>query len=323
MSISKLRAIALGAVAALAATVAFAEDYPSHPITLVVPFQAGGPTDAAGRLIGDAISSRIGQPVVVQNVAGAGSTIGAARVAEAEPDGYTLLMATSTAMVVAPHIYNNLGFDGYRSFDPIGLVTQAPFVLLVSADSDYETLGDLMDYGRANPDALNYATPGVGTVQHLAMEMLIAKADVKAVHIPFKGTSAARTAFLGGEVDYMIETPNAAVPLIDSGKARALAVLSADRVDSLGDLPTAKEQGLDVEARSWFAVMAPKGTPEDRIETLRGLLDEALADDEVDAKMKASGFVPSPTPTAEFESMLETEYNNFKTVVESAGITLQ
>lgn len=323
MSISKLRAIALGAVAALAATVAFAEDYPSHPITLVVPFQAGGPTDAAGRLIGDAISSRIGQPVVVQNVAGAGSTIGAARVAEAEPDGYTLLMATSTAMVVAPHIYNNLGFDGYRSFDPIGLVTQAPFVLLVSADSDYETLGDLMDYGRANPDALNYATPGVGTVQHLAMEMLIAKADVKAVHIPFKGTSAARTAFLGGEVDYMIETPNAAVPLIDSGKARALAVLSADRVDSLGDLPTAKEQGLDVEARSWFAVMAPKRTPEDRIDTLRGLLGEALADDEVDAKMKASGFVPSPTPTAEFESMLETEYNNFKTVVESAGITLQ
>lgn len=318
-----LKVVAIGAVTAVNASGAVAQDFPSQPITLIVPFSAGGPTDAAGRLVGNAIESRISQPVVVQNVEGAGSTIGAARVATASPDGYTLLMATSTAMVVAPHTYSNLSFDGYRSFSPVGLVTQAPFVLLVRPDSGFASLNALIEHGQANPGALNFATPGVGTVQHLSLEMLVNRASIDAMHIPFRGTSGARTAFLGNQVDFMIETPNAALPLLESGDAVALAALSDVRLTDLPDVPTAQEEGLDVVARSWFAVMAPAGTPDDRLDVLRGLLASALEDEALIQSMTGAGFVPTPISIAEFGSMLEAEYNNFEAAVAAAGIERQ
>lgn len=314
--------MALGAMLALSGQAALAEDFPAKPITLVVPFAAGGPTDTAGRLIAQAMEQNAGQPVVVQNVDGAGSTIGAAQVAAAAPDGYTLLMATSTAMVVAPHIYKTLAFDGYKAFDPIGLVTQAPFILLVGADSPYKTLGDLLGDAKANPEKLNYATPGLGTVQHLSLEMLLEAAGAKATHVPFKGTTPARTAFLGGEVDFMIETPNAANPLIESGKARALAVMTTERLEALPDVPTTREAGVDVQARSWFALMAPKGTDPKALAVLQDLLAKALADPKTGETMAAAGFVPTPMGADELGAMMAVEYDNFARVVKNAGISI-
>lgn len=297
-----------------------AQSYPEEPLSLIVPFSAGGPTDAVGRLLAQQFKQHLGQPVVVKNIDGAGSTIGTTNVAQAEPDGYTLLLATSTAMVISPHIYKTLGYDGYRSFDAIGLVTEAPFLILVRENSNYQTLDELLQYGRDNPGTLNYATPGVGTVQHLSLERIVAAGKIDAVHIPFKGTSGSRTAFLGDQVDFTLETPNSAAPLIEAGEARALAVLSKDRIAAFSDVPTTVELGMDVTAQAWFSLMAPAGTPGDRLEILREVLAQALQDEGLITSMKGAGFTPTPMSTIDFENRLETQFELFKSLVESAGI---
>lgn len=320
MKSNKLLAAAFGLIALGLGGTLQAQGYPEEHLSLVVPFSAGGPTDAVGRLLAQEFEERLSQPVVVKNIDGAGSTIGTTNVAQAEPDGYTLLLATSTAMVISPHIYETLGYDGYRSFDPIGLVTEAPFLVLVREQSSYQTLEDLLQYGRDNPGVLNYATPGVGTVQHLSLERIVAAGNFEAVHIPFKGTSGSRTAFLGDQVDFTLETPNSAAPLIEAGEARALAVLSEERIAGFDDVPTTVEQGMDVTAQAWFSLMAPAGTPEDRLAILRDTLAQVLGDEGLIKSMKGAGFTPTAMATSDFEDRLETQFELFGSLVETAGI---
>lgn len=301
---------------------ALAEDFPSHSITIVVPFAPGGPTDSAGRIVARGMERAIGQNVIVENVGGAGSTLGAGRVAGATPDGYTLLLATSSALVIAPHLYPNLRYDPFKSFAPIGMITEAPFILLANKDAPYKSLAELIAYGKANPGKLNFATPGVGTIQHLALERIFETAGLTGAHVPFKGSAPTLTALMAGEVDVVIETPNGAMPMIKGDRLRPLAVTGARRLPALADVPTLKEAGVDVEARSWFALLAPAGTPEPVLAKLRAALQTTLADPETVKALRAAGFEPEPLGPAELGALIKTEYGNFARVIKEKNISI-
>ena len=301
----------------------FAQDFPSRQIGLVVPFPPGGPTDIIARLLGQALSDQLGKPVVVLNVGGAGGTIGAARVATAPPDGYTLLMASSAQLVLAPHVFPSLPYNGYDAFEPVGLVTRVPLVLQVPAASKYKSLKELLDYGKANPGAIKIANVGLGTIQHVVIELLLSNVGINAKQIPYKGSAPATTAFLGGDVDFMIDLPGAVAPLVEGSQSRALAVFSNERIAELPNVPTAREQGVDFEAYTWFSVMAPKGISPERLALLRDRLTQVLANNDMVAKMKATGFPATPMPIADFTAMMKAESARYKTAVDAAGIKIQ
>lgn len=320
----RLLACALSLVAALAAGPAVGQTFPDHPVTVVVPFAAGGPTDAAGRIVSRALQGLSGQPFVVENVGGAGSTIGAAKVAHAAADGYTLLLATSSAMVVGPHLYPKLSYDGFRAFAPVGLITEAPFIVLVLANSPFDSFDALVKYGKANPGKLNYGTPGLGTVQHLGLERLLEASGVRATHIPFKGTAPSLIGFLGGEVEFLVETPNAALPLIKAGRVRALAVTGPARLAGLPDVPTLRDLGINgLDLRSWFALMAPKATPAPVLETLRTLLAKALAEKATADDLRAAGFEVTTMEPAALTRMMEQEYAQFGDVIKAHNLVIR
>jgi tripartite-type tricarboxylate transporter receptor subunit TctC len=299
-----------------------AETFPSRSVTVVVPFAPGGPTDSAGRIVARGLERVVGQTVVVENVGGAGSTLGAGRVAGSTPDGYTLLLATSSALVIAPHLYRNLRYDTFKSFTPIGMITEAPFILLVNKDAPYKTLAELIAWGKANPGKLNYATPGVGTVQHLSLERIFGATGLTGAHVPFKGSAPTLTALMAGEVDVVIETPNGALPMIQGERLRPLAVTGAKRLPALPDLPTLAEAGVNVEARSWFALLAPAGTPAPALTRLQAALQDALKDEDTVKAMRAAGFEPEPLGPASLEALVAREYDGFARVIKEKNISL-
>ena len=259
----RLPLLILATVMSLAGTATLrAEDYPAKPVTLIVPFTPGGPADSAGRIIARALEHQSGRPFIVENIGGAGSTIGVTRAANATPDGYSLLLASSSALVMAPHLYTNLRYNPFTSLLPIGQITEAPFIVLVNSASKFRSYADLLDYGKANPGKMNFATPGLGTVQHVTIELMMDVGRFSATHVPFKGAAPTVTALLGGEVDFIVETPNSADALVAAGRLRPLAITGTRRLPQMPDTPTFQELGQkDVEMRSWFALIAPKGVP--------------------------------------------------------------
>ncbi|MFG1249429.1 tripartite tricarboxylate transporter substrate binding protein [Xanthobacter sp. YC-JY1] len=317
-------ACALSLLAALPHPLAAAQNYPSRAVTVIVPFAAGGPTDAAGRIIARAMQGLSGEPFVVENVAGAGSTIGAAKVAHTQPDGYTLLLATSSAMVVAPHLYAKIAYDGFRSFAPIGLITEAPFILLVPANSRFDSYDALVAYARAHPGQLNYGTPGLGTVQHLGLERLLEASGVKATHVPYKGTAPSLIGFLGGEVDFIVETPNAAMPMIKGDRARPLAVTGPARLPALPDVPTVADLGVKgADMRSWFALMAPRDTPAPVLATLRSMLERSLADPANVKALREAGFEVATMDLPSLQKMMEQEYGQFGQIIKAQNLVIR
>lgn len=313
--------------ALLAATVltapAFAQDYPSRQITMVVPFSAGGPTDTVARLVAERMSGDLGQQVIVENVGGAGGTLGAGQVAKADPDGYTVLLH-HIGMATAATLYRNLAYDTLNAFDYVGLVTDVPMVIVARKDFEPTDFKGFIDYVKANGDKLTLANAGIGAASHLCGMLLMQALETPLLTVPYKGTGPAMTDLLGGQTDIMCDQTTNTTQQIKGGTIKAYAVTTPERLPLFPDLPTTTESGLkDFQVGIWHGIYTPKSTPAEVNERLSKSLQAALADDGVIKAMAELGTAPVPadqaTPAA-LKQKLETEIARWKPVIEAAGV---
>ncbi|MCI1002066.1 tripartite tricarboxylate transporter substrate binding protein BugD [Ochrobactrum sp. C6C9] len=305
-----------------AAFTAHAQYYPERTITMVVPFAAGGPTDTVTRLVAESMSKDLGQQVIVENVGGAGGTLGAGRVATADPDGYTLLLH-HIGMATSATLYRKLAYDTLNAFEYVGLVTEVPMTIVARKDLEPTDLKGLIDYAKANKDTVTVANAGIGAASHLCGMLFMSAIETPLVTVPYKGTGPAMTDLLGGQVDIMCDQTTNTTKQIQAGTIKAYAVTSPERLDVLKDLPTTKEAGLDgMEVGIWHGIYAPKGTPTDITERLSKSLQLALKDQNVVARFAELGTKPSSdsdaTPAA-LKAKLESEVARWKPVIEAAG----
>ncbi len=268
-----------------------AQSYPSQPIRFVVPWPPGGANDVLARIVGPKLSERLGQPVVVENRPGAASNVGLEFVAKARPDGHTIVIGTSDILVIAS-LYKKLTYDPIKDLAPVWMMAQAPFVLLVKLALPVKNLKELVEYARANPGKLSYGSAGIGGMTHLSVELLKNLAKVNMLHAPYKGVGPAMVGLLGGEVDLAVMAPTAAVPQVEAGKVRALAVLGSERVASLPNVPTAKEAGMDIEALAWWGIHVPAGTPREIISRLSAECIKIAAMPDTQEQIRKAGVEP-------------------------------
>jgi tripartite-type tricarboxylate transporter receptor subunit TctC len=303
----------------------FAQDaYPSRPITLIVPSSAGGTTDFTARLISEPLTKALGQAVIVDNKGGASGNIGGQAVANAKPDGYTLLVAYSGYQVGNPHLFKGLTWDPIKDFVPVAFLTKAPQVIVVNPSLPVNDLKELIAYAKANPGKLNYASSGNGSIQHIAAELFKQITGTKMAHIPYKGAGPAVQDLMAGQVDLFITTPASVIGQIKGGKLKALAVTSQKRLTSLPNVATASEQGVkDFNIDSWFALYAPKGTPESIVKKLNTEVNKILANPEIQKKAEESGtFVEQMTP-AQLGTFTKKELDYWGNVIKNASISAE
>jgi tripartite-type tricarboxylate transporter receptor subunit TctC len=310
------------AAASLISVSANAQTYPERTITMVVPFSAGGPTDTVARLVAESMSKDLGQQIIVENVGGAGGTLGAGRVAQSDPDGYTLLLH-HIGMATSATLYRKLAYDTLNAFEYVGLVTEVPMTIVARKDFEPTDLKGLIDYVKANKDKVTVANAGIGAASHLCGMMFMSAIETPLVTVPYKGTGPAMTDLLGGQVDIMCDQSTNTTKQILGGTIKAYAVTSPARLPVLPDVPTAAESGLpEFQVGIWHGVYAPKGTPAEAVERLSKALQVALKDPNVVARFAELGTVPSSeadaTPAA-LKAKLEGEIARWKPVIESAG----
>lgn len=296
---------AMGAVAifGIASGPAAAQDYPTRAITMIVPFAAGGPTDVVARLVSEQMSKTLGQPIVIENVVGAGGTTGATRAARAANDGYTIIMGHVGTHAASRALYPKLAYDPRVDFEPIAQINGAAIVVVAKKDLPPKDFKEFIAYAKANESKLNQAHAGVGAVSYITCELLNGIIGIKPVGVPFQGTGPAMNALVGGQVDYMCDQITNVVPQVNGGTIKAYAVATPERAPSLPNLPTTAEAGLpSYQASAWNALFAPKGTPKAIIEKLNAAAAKALDDEKVIARMKDLGNdIPKPaarTPEA-------------------------
>ena len=314
---------ALAILALVAATGAAAQPYPARPVTIVNGFPAGGPVDAALRPLAAKLSERLGRPVLVENRPGAAGTLGAAAVARAAPDGYTLLFGVAANLAVAPATMRQPTYDPTRAFAPIGQAAQGPYLWLVRADNPARDMAGFIAWTKAHPGQVNYASPGRGTVHHLATEMLKRATGADMTHVPYKGGSALATALLGGEVQAMIESPSAYLPHIRAGRLRALAVTGERRLAALPEVPTLDEQGIHgLNVHSWWGLVGPAGLPAERVARLNEALNAALADAQLRELFSRMSAEPAPGTPAAFGAYIAQEWRRWRDFAASPGLDL-
>jgi tripartite-type tricarboxylate transporter receptor subunit TctC len=324
MSVIKYIGAAALSLTVLAGTSAQAAGYPERTVTIVVPYAPGGATDASARLLVQAFQKQSGGNFIVENVPGAGTTIGAAKVARAAPDGYTLLWGGLTSNAMAPHLYSKLSYDGITSFAPISMIARQPYVLFVNAKSPIRAIADLVAKAKAEPGKLNFSSPGEGSSPHLTTELFLNATQISAQHVPYKGAAPAMTALLGGEVDMMVDTPTAPLPMFKAGRLRPLAVTSAKRLPELPEVPTMQESGLvGFEAYTWFALFAPRGTPPDIINTLNNMANAALKDPAVLSQMAQATFTPAPSTPVQLADTTKSESAKWSKIIKEKNIRLE
>ncbi|MDO9416668.1 tripartite tricarboxylate transporter substrate-binding protein [Pararhizobium sp.] len=316
----------LGLTAATAVSLlalsASAQTYPDRTITMVVPFSAGGPTDTVARLVAESMSKDLGQQIVVENVGGAGGSLGAGRVASSEADGYTILLH-HIGMATSATLYRKLAYDTLNAFEYVGLVTDVPMTIVARKDFEPADLKGLIDYVKANKDTVTVANAGIGAASHLCGMMFMSAIDTPLVTVPYKGTGPAMTDLLGGQVDIMCDQTTNTTKQIQGGTIKAYAVTSAEKLAIFPDLPTAIEGGLPgFEVGIWHGIYAPKGTPAEAVDRLSKSLQVALKDPNVTARFAELGTAPSSeadaTPAA-LKAKLESEITRWKPVIEAAG----
>ena len=311
---------------AFSAAAAVAQDYPTQPVTIVVPFSAGGPTDTVTRLVAAAMSEDLGQQVVVQNVGGAGGTLGAGQVAAANPDGYTLLLH-HIGMSTAPALYASLPYEPMTDFAPIGLVTEVPMTMVARKDFEPATLEDLIAYVKEKGEDITYANAGIGAASQLCGLLFMDALGTKMTEVPYQGTGPAMTDLLGGQIDMMCDQTTNTTSQIQAGEIKAYAVTTPERIAVLPELPTLAEGGLDnFNLAIWHGLYAPAGTDQAIIDRLSASLQKALADETVGNSFAELGTYPVPadqaTPAA-LKQKLEGQIALWAEVIKAAGVSAQ
>ncbi len=304
------------------ATLAAESGFPSRPVTLVIPFPPGGATDVNGRIIGQRLARELGQPVVIENRAGAGTIIGASYVSKAAPDGYTLLVSSGTTFTVNPAIRANLPYDPVKSFEPIGIAGRIALILLANSEVPVQTVRQFVDYVKASPGKYSYASFGTGTTAHFAGETILHAAGLKMTHVPYKGSAPAMTDLMGGQVAFSVDTVGAAIPQLKSGKIKAIAVTTARRSSLLPEAPTLAESGYpDIDMDSWLILAAPGGLPADAKVRLEKALAATMADPDTRARLSAQGLDPAYSNAAVASALINRELPVMRAVAARANIT--
>lgn len=325
-SLSALASMALmscfGLGLAPLAAVAAEPGFPSRPVTLVIPFPPGGATDVNGRILGLRLGKELGQPVVIENRAGAGTIIGASYVSKAAPDGYTLLVSSGTTFTVNPAIRPNLPYDPVKGFEPIGIAGRIALILLANSEVPVQTVKQFVDYVKASPGKYSYASYGTGSTAHFAGETILHAAGLKMTHVPYKGSAPAMTDLMGGQVAFSVDTVGAAIPQLKSGKIKAIAVTTARRSSLLPNVPTLAESGYpDIDMDSWLMLAAPKGLPADVKVKLEKALAVTMADPDTRAKLSAQGLEPAYSNAVEASALIGKELPLMRAVAARAHIT--
>lgn len=316
------RIIAAGLLSSLV-TLASAANYPDRAITVVTPFPAGGATDALARVLTEHMSKTLGQSMVVENRAGAATTIGASYAARAKPDGYTILLATNSTLVTNRYLFKTLPYDP-DDFAPIGMIGIGPMVLLTAKKHDFKSVADVVSFARKQPQALSIASFGAGTSSHLAAEYFQQMADIKMLHVPFKGSTQALPQLINGDIDAFFDMVSTGMPQVDADKVDVLAITSKNRLSSLPELPTIGEAGYPgFEMTAWFTLVAPPGTPTGVTGTLRQALQTALKDPEVHKRMLNMGLEPGNGSAEALNAQINTEKPIIQALVKRAGIVVQ
>ena len=297
--------------------------YPEKPVTIVVPYAAGGPTDVAARLVAQELGKRLSANFLVENRVGAGGNIGAAFVSKAPADGYTLLML-GIAHSINKTLYKNIAYDIERDFVPISLVAHAPLILLASPQTPAATVKDFVAYARSRNPPLNYMSQGVGSAPHIAMELLKTRTGISMTHIPYKGSQPALTDLMGNQVSVGFDSLVVGQPLVTGGKLKALAITGPVRAAGLPDVPTMIEAGFaNVDSTTWYGVAAPARTPQDIVNLLSRHMVEILQTPEVRSRIAALGGTPAPTTSQEFQKFLAAEVARWADAVKQSGATAE
>ena len=316
-----LSVLATGALA-LAPLAAQAQAFPSKALTIVVPFSAGGTTDILARVVGQYMAKDLGQPVIVDNRAGAGGNIGAQMVARAAPDGYTLLMGTVGTHAINQSLYKKMPFDPIKDFAPITRVALVPNLLVANPSQPFKTVKELIAYAKANPGKVTFASSGSGTSIHLSGEMFQQMAGVEMQHIPYKGSAPALTDLLGGQTAIMFDNMPSVIGHVRNGKLRPIAVTTPTRSPALPDVPTIAESGVPgYSATSWFGLLAPASTPAPVIAKLNASILKALADPEVKKKLAEQGAEPHGEKPEQFAEFIRSETAKWGQTVKVSGAT--
>lgn len=317
-----LAGVAMATATVLAMPAAHAA-WPEKPVTIVVPFPPGGSTDTLARAISPSLNKRFGQSFVVDNRPGATGTIGANQVVRSAPDGYTLLVTSLGPLVIAPHLLKNVPYDATQDFDYLTVAVQAPNVLVVPANSPYQSVADLLSAMKASPGQISLASSGVGSSDHLTAEVFWQQTGTKGVHVPYKGGAPAISDLIGGQVHASFQNINAVIPHIQAGKLRALGITSKSRSPLLPDVPTMDEAGAKgVDVYSWQAIAAPKGLPDEVKKKLHDALVAALKDAEIGKRFVDVGFEVVANTSEEFAEFQKREYDRWKQVIQERKIGL-
>jgi tripartite-type tricarboxylate transporter receptor subunit TctC len=322
----RIRLVVAAALALAGIAAASAQSYPNRPITMIVPFAAGGPTDVVGRLIGQRMGEILGQRIVVENVGGAGGMTGAQRVAQAPPDGYTLVLGTVGTHAQNQTLYKRPLYHAATDFTPVALIAEVPTVLIVRNDLAVTNLKEFVDYAKKNQDKMGYGSAGAGSATHLACVVLDAAMGTHVTHAPYRGTGPAMADLQGGRIDYLCEIVTTAKPQIDGGSVKAIALMDRTRSPALPNVPTAVEQDLNVEAYTWNAIFLPKNTPAAIVTKLHDAALQAMHTPLVKERLEGLGaqVVPDDRTTPEYlGQFVKSEIEKWAVAIKASGATVE
>ena len=318
--VAHIAAAAFGAVAFLACAPVVAQKYPVKPVRIVVPYAAGGPLDDVARFLGQKLTARWAQPVLIDNRGGSGGAVGAELVAKAPPDGYTLLLGNGGPITVYPHLRKKPLYDPERALEPVTWLITSPMVLVVHPSTPIKSVRDLVSIAKSRPNGLSYASAGVGNLQHLSMELLQSIAGIKMVHVPYKGAAPAFVDLLSGQVDLMFANIVGALPQVKAGKMRAVAVSSAKPSAAVPGVPSVASVYPEFDMTAWMGIFAPSGTPKDRVAAINQDFVWALSLDESRQRLIEQGAEVVAEGPAELSAFLKKESALFARIIRNAGV---